>query len=285
MRSSSLTHLVDFIHAQLCYQVFITPIHFPIEKEYRDFARKACEFFAQYRSDSIVLKKPRHHVIHHFKQDNPAAKKVLLAHGWMSRAAYMSRLIRALHQQGYEVYAIDFPAHGEAKGIQLSWTEAVFILQQTINTLGPFYAVIGHSFGGSMLLNMLTLASQFPDWQLQKEPERVVLLASPTRMRIPVNKLARRFKLSGKGLLYLREIFHQRAITDLKKLDFRHYIKEATTPLLCIHGEQDSTISPLESSILCDKYPHASLELFSDLDHVSVLIDERVEKKVCHFLS
>ncbi|MFA5959901.1 MAG: alpha/beta fold hydrolase [Tatlockia sp.] len=285
MLSDSVSEIINSIHAQLCYQIFITPIPLPIEKEYRDFAKKACEFFNANRSSSIVIEKPRHHVIHHFKQPtNPHAKKILVLHGWMSRAAYMARLIRALHQQGYEVFALDFPAHGEAKGIQLPWTEAVKVLQQTLNHLGPFYGVIGHSFGGSMLLNLLTLASQFPQWCLHAEPERVVLMASPTRMRIPVSKLARRFKLNSKGFLFLRELFQHPSMKDLRHLDFRHYIKNANTPILCIHGENDATIPPSESIILCQKYPYASLALLPEVDHVSVLIDERVEKTICHFL-
>ncbi|HHF7345170.1 TPA: alpha/beta hydrolase [Legionella feeleii] len=286
MLANTLTEFRDYIHAQLCYQLFITPIHLPVEKPYRDFARRACEFFVEKRTEVIDCIYPRHHVLHHFAPpDRSTAKKVLITHGWMSRAAYMVRLIRALHQQGFDVYALDFPAHGEAKGMQLPWTDAVLLLHHILNNFGPFYGLVGHSFGGSMLLNTLNLASQLPEWRLDAEPERVVLLASPTRMRTPVGKLARRFKLSGRGLLLLREVFRQHAITDLRKLDFRHYINNAQTPFLCIHGDKDDSILPSESIIFCKQYPHASLALLPGADHVSVLIDERVEKTVCQFLT
>lgn len=286
MLANSLTEFWDLIHAQLCYQLFITPIHLPIEKEYREFARRAREFFVENRSFSIPVSSPRHHVIHCFEQvNNPQAKKVLIAHGWISRAAYMARLIRALHQQGYHVYAIDFPAHGEAKGLQLTWMDAVMILRQTINDFGPFHGMIGHSFGGSMILNTLNLANQFAEWEINKVPERVVLMSSPTRMRTPVSKLARRLRLSGKGLILLRELFRQNASPDIKHLDFRHFINHSKTPVLCIHGEDDDSITPYESTIFCEQYPHASLTLLPDADHVSVLLDERVETKVCEFLT
>ncbi|CDZ76538.1 acetoin dehydrogenase E2 subunit dihydrolipoyllysine-residue acetyltransferase [Legionella massiliensis] len=286
MIANTIAELFDSIHANLCYQVFITPLYLPIEKEYRDFARKAIEYFATNRSHSYKLDIPRHHVIHHFDHPkNPLAPKILIAHGWMSRAAYMTRLIRALHKQGYQVYAIDFPAHGESKGIQLPWTDAVMILRQTINNFGPFYGVVGHSFGGSMLLNTLNLASKFPEWRLKKAPEKAILIASPTRMRVPVSKLARRLRLSGKGFILLREIFRDSATTDLKHLDLHHFISHSTTPFLCIHGEEDHSIKPYESTIFCEHYPYASLELLPGVNHVSVLIDERVESKVCQFLA
>jgi pimeloyl-ACP methyl ester carboxylesterase len=286
MIANRMQALFDFLHAQLCYQFFITPLNLPIEKEYRDFAKKALQFFSAARSRSYVLETPRHHIIHHFEQvGNPLAPKILIAHGWMSRAAYMTRLIRALHQQGYQIYALDFPAHGEAKGMQLPWTDAVAILRQTINNFGPFYSVIGHSFGGSMLLNTLNLASKFPEWQLKREPERVILMASPTCMRMPVSKLARRFKLSGRGFIFLRDLFCHSDTTDIKHLDLRHFINHSKTPFLCIHGEEDDSIMPSESANFCRQYPYASLVLLPGVNHVSVLIDERVENTVCEFLS
>ncbi|CEK09575.1 alpha/beta hydrolase [Legionella hackeliae] len=285
MLSNKLTEYRDLIHAQLCYQVFITPLHLPIEKEYRDFARRACEFFLENRTDLIHCETPRHHVIHRFKSTkNSQSKKILITHGWMSRAAYMVRLINSLSEQGYDVYALDFPAHGEAKGMQLTWMDAVLLLKQILNKLGPFYGVIGHSFGGSMLLNTLNLASQFPEWQLDHTPERAVLIASPTRMRIPVSRLARRLKLNRRAFLFLREMFQQNAAIDLKNLDFHHFIERSTTPFLCIHGEKDVSITPTESIVFCEQYDHSYLALLPDADHVSVLMDERVEKTVSQFL-
>lgn len=284
MFTNPLTVMKDFLHAQFCYQLFITPLPLPLEKEYQDFAQRACEFIITKRTRLIDCQTPRHHVIHHFAQNTPHAKKILITHGWMSRAAYMVRLIRYLHQQGYEIYALDFPAHGEAKGLQLTWTDSVMILKETLNNLGPFYAVIGHSFGGSMILNTLNLANQFAEWQINTLPERAVLIASPTNMRTPVSKLARRLKLSGNGLLLLKKVIQQRSKTSISHLNFRHLASKATTPILCIHGTDDITIAPKESIAFCQHYPHASLALLSGVDHVGVLIDKRVEKMVNNFL-
>ncbi len=274
----------DLLHAQLCYQLFITPIPLPLEKQYREFGRKACEFFLEHRTKILNSDVPRHHVIHHFASKKPEAKKVLITHGWMSRSAYMVRLIHCLHEQGFDIYALDFPAHGEAKGIQLPWTDAVTILKQVLNNLGPFYSVIGHSFGGSMLLNTLNLASQFKEWQIDAIPERLVLMASPTRMLTPVGKLARRYKMSSKGFQCLKKVFSQYAITDLKNLDYRNYSSSDQTSILCIHGENDETIMPSESIIFCQHHANATLALLPDADHVSILMDERVEKAISQFL-
>lgn len=282
---NALIDLKDKIHAQLCYQLFVTPLPLKIHKEYQDFAIRACEFITQKRTQVITVRSPRHHVLHHFAQDNPDAKKILITHGWTSRAAYMIRTIRFLHKEGYEVYALDFPAHGEARGYQLTWFEAATILKNTINTLGPFYGVIGHSFGGAMLLNTLNLAGQLPDWELNSLPERAVLMASPTTMRTPVSTLARRIGLSSQGFLKLCETIQHHSHVDIKHLNFRHFIHTGQTEVLCIHGEEDETIAPRESIQFCRRYPHASLALLPGVDHIGVLIDKRVERMVSNFLS
>lgn len=280
-----LTDMKDYFHAQLCYQLFITPLPLKMEEEYRDFASRACEFIVKNRTSMLDFHSPRHYVVHHFAQENnPQAKKILITHGWTSRAAYMIRSIRMLQKQGYEVYALDFPAHGDAHGFQLTWVDAVIILRDTLNKLGPFYGVIGHSFGGSMLLNTLNLASQLPQWQIDAIPERAVLISSPTTMRTPVSKLARRLKLSRPGFLLFRDVIRQQSATSITHLNFRHFINNGKTPVLCIHGQDDHTIDPKESISFCRRYPHASLALIPGIDHVGVLIDKRVENMVCNFL-
>jgi pimeloyl-ACP methyl ester carboxylesterase len=286
MMTSSLAALKDLLHAQLCYQLFITPVHLPIEKKYRDFASMACEFIEYKRSEVIHQEAPRHHVIHRFKpQHNNEAKKILITHGWLSRAAYMVCLIRSLQKEGYDVYAIDFPAHGEAKGLQLPWTDASAVIRHVLNEYGPFYGAIGHSFGGSMLLNTVNLSGQVAKWQLNHSLERAVLIASPIQMRNPVTTLARKFKLNGHGYLYLRQLFREQTEIDPSLVRLRNFIaQEPNIPFLCIHGEQDESISPRESITFCEEYNNASLCLLDNADHISVLMDKRVEQEVSRFL-
>ena len=281
---NTLSDIKDLLHAQLCYQLWITPMYLPLSEPYRNFARQACDYVQQARSELLEFEAPRQYVIHRFAQPNiPHARKILITHGWMSRAAYMTKFIQALHQQGFDVYALDFPAHGDSKGIQLEWTEAVLILRKILNTLGPFYGVMGHSFGGSMLLNVLNLSCQSTDWRITIEPQRVIMLASPTRMRTPFARMARQLKLSAKGYLLFKQQLREQTFMDYKLLNFRHYISHSTIPFLCIHGEEDSSVDPSESIVFCQQYLHASLNLVPGVDHVNILMDERVATAVCNF--
>lgn len=287
MITTTWTDVRDFFQAKLCYQFFITPLPIPLEKEYHDFARRGLEFLSLNRSEVIHCDTPRHHVIHHFfpKEGRPSKnKKILITHGWMSRAAYMTRTIRFLWEEGYEIYALDFPAHGESKGFQVTWLDSVTLLRQILNNFGPFYAVAGHSYGGSMLLNTLNLANQLDDWKITHLPQKAVLIASPINIRTPVTSIAKRFKLSNQGYLQFRNAIKQHSNSHLRYINFRNFIYFGQTPVLCIHGKEDLTISPDESIKFCRRYPHSSLVLLPEVDHIGVLIDHRVEKIVSDFL-
>jgi pimeloyl-ACP methyl ester carboxylesterase len=136
-----------------------------------------------------------------------------------------------------------------------------------------------------MLLNALNLANQYPEWQINYEPEHVILMAAPTRMRTPVGRLARQLKLNSNGYLLLKKIFREQTNIDLKHLDFHRYTSSSKTPFLCIHGEDDRSITPEESILFCQHYPHAVLSLLPGVDHESILVDERVERMICDFLT
>lgn len=284
MLTTSLTVMRDFFHAQLCYQFFITPLPLPLEEEYRDFAARGLEFLSSRRTHIIQRNNPRHHVIHHFTNNNSFAKKILITHGWMSRSAYMARSIHTLSEQGYEIYALDFPAHGESKGFQVTWLDSVTIIRQILNDYGPFYGVVGHSYGGSMLLNTLNLAHQLPEWEITHLPEKAVLIAAPINVSTPVSSIARRFKLSSRGFLNFRNAIKYHSNAQLKYITCRNFINHSQIPVLCIHGNDDTSISPEESIKFCRRYPYSSLVLLPKVDHVGVLIDKRVERTVSDFL-
>ena len=86
--------------------------------------------------------------------------------------------------------------------------------------------------------------------------------------------------------MYLRQLFRQQTEVDPALVRLRNFIsQESDIPFLCIHGEQDDSISPKESIAFCNEYKKASLCLLDDADHLSVLIDKRVEQEVCRFFN
>lgn len=81
---------------------------------------------------------------------------VLLAHGWSARAATMTAFVDPLLEQGCQVFALDFPGHGDSPGslcngymVSRAWLRAE-------KEFGPFHGAITHSFG-SIGINLFML--------------------------------------------------------------------------------------------------------------------------------
>ena len=82
-------------------------------------------------------------------------RKVLVVHGWESRATQLSGFVDVLVNQGFEVVALDGPAHGASSGERANpwlFSQAV---SQAIQAVGPFEAILGHSMGGNAVATAL----------------------------------------------------------------------------------------------------------------------------------
>jgi len=87
----------------------------------------------------------------------PGAQKILLMHGWESRATHMAVLAKALVHSGCEVVAIDAPMHGQSlkpEGRE-TWYGAPYshpiafaaAVAEAHKAFGPFDGAVGHSMG------------------------------------------------------------------------------------------------------------------------------------------
>ena len=98
-------------------------------------------------------------------------RKVLLVHGWESRATQMSGFVDELVNAGYQVIAIDGPAHGHSQGRRANPYLFAQAVTSAYQTLGPFEGVVGHSMGGNAVATAIAEGI---------DPSRVVLISSPS---------------------------------------------------------------------------------------------------------
>lgn len=76
-----------------------------------------------------------------------AGPAVLLVHGWEDDGSLWSPLVDALVARDRALVVVDLPAHGASTGewaVSFEGTDAIFAIDPV---LGPFDAVVGHSFG------------------------------------------------------------------------------------------------------------------------------------------
>jgi pimeloyl-ACP methyl ester carboxylesterase len=79
--------------------------------------------------------------------------RVLVAHGLDSSGDVMNLLSYGLADAGFEVFAIDFPGHGESRA-RFNAIQARNVVGEVLDKLGPETAVLGHSFGGGVFLDL-----------------------------------------------------------------------------------------------------------------------------------
>lgn len=115
-----------------------------------------------YKGDKIVTYK--------WRANGP---KILLCHGWRSKAADFRKMIEAFLAVGFQVEAVDNHAHGMSEGKHTAMPEYREIIREYIKDNGPFDIAIGYSMGGSALAVAL---SELP---AELKPKKLFLIGAP----------------------------------------------------------------------------------------------------------
>ncbi len=98
---------------------------------------------------------------------------VLLVHGWEGHTGRMVPLIQPLLDEGYRVFTLDAPGHGLSPSARTHLIDVGYAIQAMLEQHGPFFGVVGHSFGAAAATIMLAREPQLM-------PKKLVLL-SPMR--------------------------------------------------------------------------------------------------------
>ncbi|WP_367607380.1 alpha/beta hydrolase [Legionella sp. W05-934-2] len=276
----AFANLFNTIHAWICLHVFNIPLPVPLPKNYKEKIKLAKAHLLKTRHNKMIMRTPRSHVIHVFQPDAPPRGKILITHGWMSQSMYMIGIIDALQRAGYKVYALDFPAHGESKGIRVKWFESVQAITEAQKKFGPFDMAIGHSYGGSMLLCAFCLAEHFGVQPFKK----IALIAAPTTVTSPIKRAARRLKLNRYAYRIFRQWMRSEHNIDVKLLKPYDKAKTGDTKFLAIHGEKDAIIPTQESIHFCNNNPNAKLHLIAELNHNNVLFSDETYQTLLSFI-
>ena len=80
------------------------------------------------------------------------APRVLLVHGWGVGPWLFSPLIRALLESGFAVVTYASPGHEGDRRYQTTAMTWVHAFRAVTNSIGPFYALIGHSLGAATII-------------------------------------------------------------------------------------------------------------------------------------
>jgi len=203
------------------------------------------------------------------------SKKVLLVHGWESRATQMYGFVPQLLKQGYEVIALDMPAHGSSLGSTTNPYEFSQTVLLAESILGSFEVLIGHSMGAGAANIAITegLSSQ-----------KLVLISGPSSIENVLRRFARFLGLNNNAVNFF--IKHAGDFIGFKAedIDLITAQKRTEIPTLFIHDRMDYEVPIIESERMLPVFTNSEFLVTEGLGHRQILKSELVLNKIEEFI-
>jgi pimeloyl-ACP methyl ester carboxylesterase len=162
-------------------------------------------------------------------------KTILLLHGWESNTARWKYLIEPLQEQGYNLIAIDAPAHGKTDGTEFTAIKYSWIISSIMELYRP-EIMIAHSVGA---MSTVFQEHQQPHDFLKK----LVLLGSPNKLEDIMRGYQRLVGFRNKVYLQLDQLLDSTYGLTIDKFNTADFASSLTCKTLLIHSKQDAIVS------------------------------------------
>jgi len=262
----SLGFLSPAIAARLAMFLFLTPL-----------ARRV------HASEAAFLATARHHLLDtplghvHAYEWPQAGPTVLVVHGWISHAARLEAVIRALLARGLRVVAFDAPAHGRSAGTQVDLHGFRAAIAASERELGPCSAIVAHSFGA------LTSAT----WLAESPPAAMraaVLIGLPRDIGYLFESYVYAMALSPAVVARLRTLFRQRYGGEPEDYSARELAARIHLPVLLVHGGADELVPAAQAYEIAEQLSHGTVMVVEGLRHSAPLRDPATIDALVAFL-
>jgi pimeloyl-ACP methyl ester carboxylesterase len=202
--------------------------------------------------------------------------KVLLAHGWNSHSGRWQALASQLISTGYDVYALDAPAHGASFGGSFAVIYYGEVLANFADILKP-EIIIGHSAGGMATAYYLR---HFPEIH---HPDKLVLLSTPAELNHFMESFRKVIGIKKAVIDAMEKAFTQRFGKSFDYFSIADFVQNFRVPGLIIHDELDD-IAPVQGAYqLANNWANSELLITNGLGHS--VQHEQVRKRILDWLS
>ncbi|MBL7789549.1 MAG: alpha/beta hydrolase [Chitinophagales bacterium] len=203
------------------------------------------------------------------------AKKILFVHGWASHSYRWKLFVELLKEGDYSIYALDAPGHGLSGGRMLTLPLYSEIIETFTREIGPWDAIVGHSFGGYAIINWLHQHPQSPYL-------KAAILAAPGEVEDFMQYHYQLMKLSKASIRSLENEFQRRVHKKPSDFSAALLAKDFTYPCLIVHDEEDKDASAAYSKRLHKVWSNSQLILTKGLGHSLKSIE--LTKTILQFL-
>lgn len=201
----------------------------------------------------------RKYAVYHWGFRGPIA---LLVHGWESQSGRWRKAVPVLLKAGYQVIAVDAPAHGRSDGGRFTMLEYAGIIKFLLQKNMPVDLVIGHSVGASSVTWALGTIGE------GLRPRRVILLAPFSSLSYTIEKSKKALKISDAVIQAMER--RMKKLFNLIPRDIDLTVKAQVlenVETLIIHDKGDNVTSWLESEKLHAAWPNSRLIITENFGH------------------
>lgn len=214
-----------------------------------------------------------------YRWNHPSPKKFLILHGFESSAYNFDRYIKPMIKLGYEVVAMDAPAHGKSEGKTINLLDYIDTIEETEKRYGPFDAAMAHSFGGIAI-------SLYLDKIKRKNPMKLVLIAPATETVTAIDSFFRFLQLNDGIKTEFNKLIHHKSGHWPSYFSINRVAQHLPADILWIHDEDDD-MTPIADTEPTQKahYPHIRFLITKGLGHRRIYRDNYITRSIVNFFS
>jgi pimeloyl-ACP methyl ester carboxylesterase len=214
-----------------------------------------------------------------FRWSRPGARKATVLHGHESTVLNFDRYIRGLLEKGYEVIAVDAPAHGLSDGKTINALEYRDFVIHLHHTYGPIQSYAGHSFGGLTIPLAIEKVKHDSSY-------RLALIAPATETTTTIDGFFRMIRLADKAVKdEFEKLIAERGGEPSSWYSVSRAVKNIKASMIWVHDEDDA-VTPLTDALKVKEqnYPNIKFVITQGLGHAQIYRNEKVIKAIVDFL-
>lgn len=187
----------------------------------------------------------------------------------------MGAFAEPLVQNGFRVVAVDGPAHGDSKGVLTHVGEYSQFLIDIQKTLGPYKAIIAHSFGAGCSVLAASRGLSV---------EKLILIAGPSRYELVVEHYLKSIKISRRSCQHFLTRLTQLTNLPVSKMNVGIIGNSLSIPGLVVHDHGDKEVPFQAAEDIKSNWPSIQLMKTTGLGHRRLLKDPAVLTAVKDFI-
>jgi pimeloyl-ACP methyl ester carboxylesterase len=202
------------------------------------------------------------HELAAWKWGNDGGPIVLLVHGWMGRGTQLGALVDPLVAKGYQVVALDGPAHGDSPGKRTNVRFFSDALMKVLSELGEVQSVVAHSFGAGATALALSRGAK---------AKSAVLVASPADLQWVIDDFCEKVEFSSRATRAFQARLEAWAGVGIREVHIADLVRKIQAPALIVHDPEDREVPFHSAEEIARCWPGARLVPLTKVGHRKIL--------------